>query len=96
MTRHELEIQHQKALFRIQDQNELIENLGKRLETAQLFATALMIITNTEHAEFTRDELRDIKQNKMIGYSELKDVEGHIVGVQLDLKVEIIKGEVDE
>lgn len=104
MTRKDLEIQYTKSLNRIEKQDDLLrkavvelkrledENEGYKLslESARMFATALMIATNTEYAEFTREELKDIVDNKMVGFSEILDDEGKIVGVKLELKVEVI------
>lgn len=104
MTRKDLEIQYTKAMNRIEKQEDLLkkcvvelrrfedENEGYKLslESARMFATALMIATNTESAEFTREELRDITENKMLQFIEVHDDEGKITGVKLELKVEVI------
>lgn len=65
---------------------DFINDLEFQLASAHMFAVALMIVTNTESAEFTRAELNDISENKMIDFVGVFNDNGELSGVKLELK----------
>jgi len=102
MTRKDMEILIEKNKNRIVKLEELLAKAAKEIEKARneayesrikeesskMFAIALMIVTDTTSAEFTREELYDVTTKHMIDYSELKNDDGKVVGVKLELKEE--------
>lgn len=100
MTRKTLEVQYAKLENTIKDlyervkkQDDLlrqsidfINDLEFQLASARMFAVAVMIVTNTESAEFSREELNDISENKMVDFTGVYTETGELSGVKLELK----------
>jgi hypothetical protein len=86
----------EKCVIELKNNEDEILGLKLSLYSARMFNTALMLATQTASVEFTREELKDITENKMIGFSEVKNEAGEVVGVKLEVTLEEIANETKE